>query len=78
MLDLIHTFSSHPLSWKHRYFTLKSNGDLAYYEGKTSAQSLGSVLITCHSTCSTDPKSPLHFTLQANAQARKYDVRFPP
>lgn len=62
-------------SWKNRYFTLKSNGDLIYCENEASSQSLGSVPISAASVCSPDPKSPIHFTLQSAPQTRKYVLR---
>jgi hypothetical protein len=62
-------------SWKKRFFTLKSNGDLIYYETQGATQSLGTVPISAIAICSTDPKSPLHFVVQAQQNARKYCMK---
>jgi hypothetical protein len=58
-------------SWKNRFFTLKSNGDLIYYENTSSTQSLGTIPISTNAICIADPKSPLHFSIQAAGQSRK-------
>ncbi len=62
-------------SWKNRYFTLKSNGDLVYCENTTSVQSIGSVSLNMVSVCTQDPKSPVHFSVQSAPQARKYFMK---
>ncbi len=59
-------------SWKKRFFTLKSNGDLVYYETTSSTQSLGMVPISAAAICSADPKNSVLFTVQAAQNARKY------
>ena len=62
-------------SWKKRFFTLKSNGDLIYYENQGATQSLGTVPISAIAICTSDPKSPLHFAVQAQDKARKYCMK---